>query len=149
MDENFRIYSDIQYFNDLFTNLIDNALKYSPNGGKITIEGTRLDNFIQISINDEGIGLSIKELEHVFDDFYKADWSRHDLTSSGLGLTICKKIIEKHNGKIWAESKGKDKGSSFIFTLPIIKDIKNKMIIEEETYEEIDEVIKNHKNRLK
>jgi len=55
----------------------------------------------------------------MFDEFYKADESRHDFDSSGLGLSISKKIIEKHGGKIWAESDGLGRGSTFYFTLPI------------------------------
>ena len=149
INTNFQIFSDAKYLEDLFTNLIDNAIKFNPNGGEITIFGEQIDDFIQISIKDQGIGLSSTELEHVFDDFYKADWSRHDLTSSGLGLTICKKIIQKYNGKIWAESEGKNKGATFIFTLPKIADIKENIVIEEKIYDEIDEVIKNQKARLK
>ena len=149
MNTNFQIFSDAKYLEDLFTNLIDNAIKFNPNGWEITIFGEQIDDFIQISIKDQGIGLSSTELEHVFDDFYKADWSRHDLTSSGLGLTICKKIIQKYNGKIWAESEGKNKGATFIFTLPKIADIKENIVIEEKIYDEIDEVIKNQKARLK
>ena len=58
-----------------------------------------------------------EQIECIFDEFYKVDDSRHELDSSGLGLTITKKIIEKHGGKIWVESEGKGKGSIFYFTL--------------------------------
>ena len=61
--------------------------------------------------------MSEEQLTHMFDEFYKADESRHNLDSSGLGLSITKKIIEKHGGHIWAESEGKGKGSTFYFTL--------------------------------
>jgi len=60
-----------------------------------------------------------KQLSHLFEEFYKADWSRHDFDSSGLGLPICKRIVEKHAGKIWAESEGIGKGTTMYFTLPI------------------------------
>ena len=59
-----------------------------------------------------------KQINHIFDEFYKVDESRHDMTSVGLGLSICKRIVEKHGGKIWAESPGRGKGSKMIFTLP-------------------------------
>jgi signal transduction histidine kinase len=65
------------------------------------------------------MGMTKKQLKHIFDEFYKADQSRHDFDSSGLGLTICKKIVERHNGKIWVESQGLDKGTTVFFTLPI------------------------------
>ena len=59
-----------------------------------------------------------EEIKRLFDEFYKGDKSRHEMQSTGLGLAICKRIIEKHNGKIWAESKGKGEGSSISFSLP-------------------------------
>ena len=62
------------------------------------------------------------QLRHIFDEFYKADQSRHDFESSGLGMTISKKIVEKHKGEIWVESPGLNKGIIVFFTLPIYKD---------------------------
>ncbi|RLF38571.1 MAG: sensor histidine kinase, partial [Thermoplasmata archaeon] len=64
-------------------------------------------------------------IEHIFDEFYKADESRHDFESSGIGLSICRKIIEKHGGKIWAESPGLGKGSTFYFTLKTVRQSNN------------------------
>ena len=60
-----------------------------------------------------------EQIELVFDEFYKVDDSRHELDSSGLGLTITKKIIEKHGGKVWVESEGNGKGCTFCFTIPV------------------------------
>jgi signal transduction histidine kinase len=104
-------------FEELFDNLINNAIKYSPNGGKITIDAREENDFITVSIKDSGIGMTTDQIEHIFDEFYKADKSRHDFDSSGLGLPICKRIVEKQGGKIWAESSGIGKGSTFYFTV--------------------------------
>ena len=72
---------------------------------------------VMISIKDNGIGMTKEHIDHIFEEFYKADPSRHNLGSNGLGLSISKKIIENHGGKIWAESPGLGKGSVFYFTL--------------------------------
>ena len=104
---------------ELFVNLLNNSIKFSPNDGIIRIK-TKND-FLQatISIHDQGIGMNEYQLSHIFDEFYKADESRHDFDSSGLGMPISKRIVEKHGGCIWAESNGMGKGSSFYFTLPL------------------------------
>ena len=60
-----------------------------------------------------------EQIKNIFNEFYKADESRHDFDSSGLGMSISKRVIEKHGGRIWAESEGLGKGSTFYFTLPI------------------------------
>ena len=104
---------------EVFTNLLTNAVKYTDGSGFITIDAQPRDDKILISIADTGIGLTEKQINNLFDEYYKADSSRHDFDSSGLGLPICKRIIEKHDGSIWAESKGLGKGSTFFFTLPI------------------------------
>lgn len=110
--------ADSQEFEVLVTNLIDNAIKYNKKEGKVIIESAEDDNNIIISIKDTGIGLEKDQIDNIFDEFFKADKSRHDIESSGLGLSICKRIVEKHNGKIWVESPGLNKGSIFYFKLP-------------------------------
>jgi signal transduction histidine kinase len=112
------VLADLIQIKELFDNLISNAVKYSQeNNVKITLDAKKLDDFIVVSIKDAGIGLEPQQIQHVFDEFYKADYSRHDLKSTGLGLSICKRIVEKHGGHIWVESLGKGKGSTFCFTL--------------------------------
>jgi signal transduction histidine kinase len=107
---------------EILNNLITNAIKYTPpEGGKIIVDAVENNNMVTISIKDTGIGMNPRQQKQIFDEFFKADDSRHDLDSSGLGLTITKKIVEKHGGQIWVKSKGKGKGSTFSFTLPIIK----------------------------
>ena len=85
--------------------------------GKIILDAHNEKDFILISIKDNGIGMEEEQISQIFNEFYKADESRHNLGSTGLGLTITKRIIEKHGGHIWAESPGKGKGSTFYFTL--------------------------------
>jgi PAS domain S-box-containing protein len=109
---------DLLQIRELFDNLISNAVKYSQEGEvKITFDAKQMDDFIVVSVKDTGIGLESDQIQHVFDEFYKVDYSRHDLQSTGLGLSICKRIVEKHGGRIWVESQGKGKGSTFFFTL--------------------------------
>lgn len=115
-----RVQVDKLRFYELFDNVLNNSVKYSPDGGTIVINSEKQNNgFVQISIKDEGIGMTREQLEHVFDDFYKADSSRHDFSSSGLGTSICKRIVEKHDGQIWAESLGLGKGTTMFFNLPV------------------------------
>ncbi len=112
------VHSDNLRLIEIFNNLISNALKYSgKKGGNVTINAQRDSNHICISVQDAGIGMSKEQLKHIFDEFYKADESRHNIGSSGLGLSICKRIVEKHGGTIWAESPGLGKGTTFYFTL--------------------------------
>lgn len=109
---------DLLQIRELFDNLISNAVKYSQESEvKIMFDAKEMDDFIVISVKDTGIGLEPDQIKHVFDEFYKVDCSRHDLDSTGLGLSICKRIVEKHGGRIWVESQGKGKGSTFFFTL--------------------------------
>lgn len=105
---------------EVIQNIISNAVKFMPKKGKIAIAATKKDNFIYVSVKDSGIGMSRKTIEKLFVPFFKADESRH-IEGSGLGLSICKKIIGNHNGSIAAESGGLGKGSTITFTLPISK----------------------------
>ncbi len=117
VDKNLFVKTDKLRLGELLINIVNNAVKYSNSGDKIKIYADKDVDNVKISIQDEGIGMSDKQLKHVFEDFYKADPSRHDLDSSGLGLAICKRIVEKQGGKIWVESKGLNKGTTIKFTL--------------------------------
>ena len=103
---------------EVLQNLVSNALKFMPRVGKLTIDIKKRDNFINVEFKDTGIGMSKKTLSKIFVEFFKADKSRH-IPGEGLGLSICKKIIEDHHGRIWAESKGIGKGSTILFDIPI------------------------------
>jgi PAS domain S-box-containing protein len=112
------VQADRLRISEVFNNLISNAAKYtSKEKGTITIAAFEDNTMVTVSVKDTGVGMTQEEIARIFDEFYKADESRHNLDSSGLGLTISKKIIEKHGGTIWAESEGKGKGSTLFFTL--------------------------------
>lgn len=104
---------------EVFNNLISNAIKFTPDGGKLILDVKENGGgFAKISIRDSGIGMNDEVKSHLFEEFYKADKSKQELESSGLGLVICKRIVEKHGGKIWAESEGEGNGTTFYFTIP-------------------------------
>jgi signal transduction histidine kinase len=110
--------ADKLHLEELLDNLLINSAKYSQKNGTVKIESFENDKFVTTSITDSGKGMYKEELAHIFDEFYKVDPSRHDFESSGLGLSICKRIVEQHGGEIWTESPGPGKGSTFYFTLP-------------------------------
>ena len=118
IDTSIRVKADKLRLKEIFANLISNSVRYTPKGGWIEFSAKRVGDEVVIEVKDNGIGLTEEQKEKIFDEFYKADESRHDLSTSGLGLSICKKIVERHGGRIWAESEGIGKGTSIIFTLP-------------------------------
>jgi len=104
---------------EVLNNLLMNSIKYTTSsGGTITVNATKEDVQVKIWITDTGIGMNSEQIQYVFDELYKADPARQDHASTGLGLTICKRIVEKHGGKIWVESPGPGKGTTVFFTLP-------------------------------
>ena len=122
IDGNIVVNADKLRLVELCNNLISNAIKYTPKeGGTITLDARQSEGFVTVSVKDTGIGMTAEQLEQIFDEFYRVDASRHEMDSSGLGLSICKRIVEKHGGRIWAESPGPELGSTFFFTLPIGK----------------------------
>ncbi len=103
----------------VFINLLGNAVKFTPENGKITIKAHSQDNVIQVDISDTGIGIPPDSLSMIFEEFYRVDNPiNQQVKGTGLGLSLVKHIIEAHKGKIWAESK-QGKGSTFSFTLPV------------------------------
>lgn len=112
------IKADRLRFEELLTNIFENSTKYCQRQCKITIDAKKEDDFVVISITDNGIGMSNEQIERIFDEFYKADYARHDIQNTGLGMSICKRIVEKHGGHIWVESPGLGKGITVFFTMP-------------------------------
>jgi two-component system sensor histidine kinase VicK len=100
-------------------NLLTNAVKYSPQGGTITVRGRQEQGHLVISVGDQGIGIPRGEQEKIFERFYRL---KHESTFSasgvGLGLTISREIVEAHGGRIWVKSRP-GRGSTFYFTLPV------------------------------
>lgn len=114
------IMADRSQIERVFINLLGNAVKFTPQDGKITIKARKIDKVVQIDISDTGIGMPTEALNMVFDEFYRVDNPiNQQVKGTGLGLSLVKHIIEAHKGKIWVESKV-GKGSAFIFTLPVI-----------------------------
>jgi signal transduction histidine kinase len=103
----------------VLTNLVGNALQYTPAGGRVSIGAARLQDMIQFSVQDSGIGIPAEALPHLFTRFYRVDKSRSRQAGggSGIGLTIARALVQAHGGRIWAESAGEGKGSTFRFTL--------------------------------
>lgn len=105
-------------------NLIDNAIKYSPDGGRIRVCAKRSNAMIEVKVVDEGIGITQEYLVRIFEPFGRVDTSiTRTMRGTGLGLTISRKIVERHGGKIWVKSEV-GKGSRFFFTIPIYREEK-------------------------
>lgn len=103
----------------VLTNLIGNAIKFSEAGGEVVVSAARNEQEIQIAVKDNGVGISSQELEQIFGRYYQAEsHTKRSTKGSGLGLHIAQKIVEAHSGRIWAESEV-GRGSTFYFTLPL------------------------------
>jgi len=108
-------------FSQVLTNILDNALRYTPEDGRVLISTEKNGDQIKITIQDSGEGVTPEDAAHLFDRFYRADASRtRDEGGSGLGLAIAKSIVEMHGGKIWAESET-GKGLKVVIQLPVLE----------------------------
>ena len=109
---------DTDKFIQVVDNIMNNAIKYSPDGGVITCRLLETHNNVILSISDQGLGIPKKDLEHVFDRFFRVDKARSRAQGgTGLGLAISKEVIELHHGRIWVDSV-EGKGSTFYISLP-------------------------------
>lgn len=113
--------ADRMLIKELINNLVSNAVKYTNGVGTLTFNSFLNNGTVGISITDTGIGMTMEQQKRVFEEFYKADDARNDRSSAGLGLAICKRIIEKHEGSIRAESSGSGQGTTMHFTLPALQ----------------------------
>ena len=104
----------------VFFNLLSNASKFTPDGGKIKVGALQKDGFCQVTVSDNGIGIKKEDLKQIFEPFYQADnLATRERRGTGLGLTLVKEIVEMHGGQIRVESDY-GKGSNFVFTLPLV-----------------------------
>jgi PAS domain S-box-containing protein len=109
--------ADLDKVRQVLVNLVENAIKYSPDGGKVEVGVDTRDDFVRFHVRDEGLGVAPEEQERIFEKFYRADpHMTRGVGGTGLGLYICKELIDRMGGRIWVEQND-DKGSTFFFEL--------------------------------
>lgn len=119
-EENINVFADQQKIGNVINNLISNAAKYSRKDSLIALRAEIIGDFVQVSIEDEGIGIHKEDQAKLFNRFFRVDSpNTKTIAGFGVGLYICEEIIKKHQGKIWMESE-MDKGSTFYFIIPLI-----------------------------
>lgn len=123
--EDLVVYADKDGLHDIFINLLSNAFKFTPEGGKVEIVASSKENYTLFEIRDTGIGVPADKLKKIFDEFFQVEGSKHG--GAGLGLAITKHLVEEHGGEIWAESQI-GKGSIFYLTLPSTEDVHEESI---------------------
>jgi PAS domain S-box-containing protein len=113
-----KVHGDGERTRQVLLNLIDNAIKYSPSGGRIDVRLTTVGDHLRFSVHDEGVGIPVGEQERIFDKFYRLDPDqRRGIGGTGLGLYICRELVRSMHGRIWVDSEP-GKGTMFAFELP-------------------------------
>jgi signal transduction histidine kinase len=113
------VYADAEKISSVISNLISNALKYSPKGTRIEISCETNPDVVQVNVSDEGVGISKKDQEQLFERYYRVnDVRTTNVAGFGIGLYLSAEIVARHGGKIWVESES-GAGSTFSFTLPL------------------------------
>ncbi len=138
---------DLNSISEVLGNLIDNAIKYSNEGGQVTVGAARVGDFVQVSIADHGIGMPNNVLTNLFHKFYRSHRSRETVAGTGIGLYISKAIVESHGGTIDVRSV-ENKGSTFSFTVPVYDVVADKLKADNNSNRQLIESggswIKNH-----
>ncbi|GAB4423037.1 MAG: hypothetical protein Kow002_12550 [Anaerolineales bacterium] len=116
-----RVYGDVERIRQVIGNLVENAYRYTPENGQVTVHLHAVNGSeVQVDVQDTGVGVDPQDQERIFDRFYRGEDPLVLATpGTGLGLSIVKQLVEMHQGKIWMESEGEGKGSTFSFTLPV------------------------------
>lgn len=115
------VWADPDRVNQVLINILSNAYRYTPSGGKVTLVADVVDKMVIVAVRDTGIGISPEHLPHIFERFYRVDKSRaRQSGGSGIGLAIARHLVYAQGGEIWAESDGPGKGTTFCFTLPVV-----------------------------
>ncbi|MBV9867243.1 MAG: GAF domain-containing protein [Abitibacteriaceae bacterium] len=113
------ILGDADKLDQIMTNLISNAIKYSPSGGDIIVEVGKVDEFLRVAVRDQGIGIPAEKAARIFEKFERIDNAdTRQAGGTGIGLYLVKHLVERHEGRVWLESEP-GKGSSFIFEIPL------------------------------
>jgi histidine kinase len=114
------IFADPNRLEQVLINLLANALRYTPAGGRVALAAEAYDFFVQIAVQDTGIGITAEHIPHIFERFYRVDKSRARKSGgTGIGLTIARHLVYAQGGEIWVESAGLGYGATFYFTLPV------------------------------
>ena len=142
IEENLNIYIDKEKVEKIITNLLSNAFKFTPEGGKVDFTVEKLIKDVEIKITDSGIGIQKERIDNIFDRFYQVDGSHtRENEGTGIGLALTKELVELHKGNIKVESK-EGEGTTFRLLLPLGKEhLKPEEIVEKEIQEEITKTI--------
>jgi signal transduction histidine kinase len=112
--------ADPNLMHHVIGNLLDNAIKFSPRGGLVYVRASRVAGNLLIAIADQGIGIPADKVEKIFERFYQIENGlNRRFGGMGIGLALCQEIVQAHAGRIWAESAGEGRGSTFLVSLPL------------------------------
>jgi len=112
------IRADERKIRQVVLNLLSNAIKFTPEGGRIEVQATPKDGSVEVSVSDTGVGIAPEDQEAVFEEFRQVGTADKKVEGTGLGLTLCRKFVELHGGRIWVTSQV-GVGSTFTFMIPV------------------------------
>src|SRR6185436_8626923 len=115
-----QIQGDERKVRQVVLNLLSNAIKFTPEGGRIEVAAVPRDGSVEVSVSDTGVGIALEDQEAVFEEFRQVGTADKKVEGTGLGLTLCRKFVELHGGRIWVKSQ-LGQGSVFTFTVPAIQ----------------------------
>jgi signal transduction histidine kinase len=113
-----QVQADERKIRQVVLNLVSNAIKFTPEGGRIEVAAVPKDGSVEVSVSDTGVGIAPEDQEQVFEEFRQVGTADKKAEGTGLGLTLCRKFVELHGGKIWVKSSV-GVGSTFTFSLPL------------------------------